>query len=173
MAANEYYNPTTSNQNPHSRCDDAPPPPPPSSTKPPVSLYTSHQASNPSYVNSPYSATPPIESPRHSLYPSRDSYYSNEPAGSLQDERQYADNIPLKSPQARPYSHDDFPGHNTQYPPSPESQLPAKPNRSHAKKQGWFKGKITWVVYVTTLVQIGVFIGQLVENGAFENSDIQ
>lgn len=32
-------------------------------------------------------------------------------------------------------------------------------------KQGWFRGKITWVVYVLTIAQLIVFIAQIVRNG--------
>jgi hypothetical protein len=38
-------------------------------------------------------------------------------------------------------------------------------SRRRKKRQGWFSGKITWVVFVTTLVQIGVFIGEIASNG--------
>ena len=35
------------------------------------------------------------------------------------------------------------------------------------KKKGFFKGKVTWVVYILTTVQVGVFIGELINNGMF------
>lgn len=33
------------------------------------------------------------------------------------------------------------------------------------KKEGWFSGRITWVVYILTAVQIGVFVGEIIKNG--------
>lgn len=37
------------------------------------------------------------------------------------------------------------------------------------KKKGWFKGKVPWVVYLLTTIQVGVFIGELVKNGTSFN----
>lgn len=166
MAANGYYDASTPNQHvAHQNNDPSPPSPPPSSTKPPTSLYTNYQPSRTSYVNSPYSATGPLDSPYGNSYHSRDSYYQGAAGSTLQDDRQYADNIPLKSPHPRPYSEDTLGGQNTQYPLSPESQQPPKSSRRRRKKQGWFRGRITWVVFLATLVQTGVFIGEIVLNG--------
>lgn len=167
MAANDYYNPSAHNHSSNYHLSDQqPPPPPPASTKPPTSLYTNYpppdRASNP---HSPYSNSGMLDSPSDNPHHSRDSYYSSQVAGgTLHDERQYADNIPLKSPQPRPYSQDDPARQSTHYPPSPESQQPPK-SRRKKKTQGWFRGKITWVVYAATLVQLGVFIGEIIENG--------
>lgn len=38
-------------------------------------------------------------------------------------------------------------------------------SREKTQEQGWFKGKITWVVYVLTIVQVIVFIVEIVKNG--------
>jgi hypothetical protein len=40
---------------------------------------------------------------------------------------------------------------------------PAREKRK--KKKGWFSGRVTWVVYILTTVQIGVFVGELIKNG--------
>jgi hypothetical protein len=166
MAANEYYTTTgASHKLSHQHHDGLPTQPSPSSTKPPTSLYTNYQPSRASYISSPYSATGPTDSLYDHSHHSRESYHSGVNGGSLQDERQYADNIPLKSPHPRPYSEDNLVGQNTQYPPSPESQQPPKSNHRRKKKQGWFTGKITWVVFLATLVQLGVFIAEIVKNG--------
>ena len=37
--------------------------------------------------------------------------------------------------------------------------------RRRKMKEGWFKGKITWVVYVLTAVQLVVFIAEIIKNG--------
>ncbi|KAF2452085.1 rhomboid-domain-containing protein [Karstenula rhodostoma CBS 690.94] len=41
------------------------------------------------------------------------------------------------------------------------------------KKKGWFSGRVTWVVYILTTVQIGVFIGEIIKNGILTGSPIQ
>lgn len=45
----------------------------------------------------------------------------------------------------------------------------AEPKRSRrrkeSKEQGWFKGKITWVCFILSIIQIVVFIYELVRNG--------
>lgn len=41
--------------------------------------------------------------------------------------------------------------------------------RRKKKKKGWFSGRVTWVVYILTTVQIGVFIGELIKNGTPKN----
>jgi hypothetical protein len=37
--------------------------------------------------------------------------------------------------------------------------------REQEKRQGWFHGQITWVVYILTVVQLIVFIVEIVRNG--------
>jgi hypothetical protein len=37
--------------------------------------------------------------------------------------------------------------------------------KSKKKKKGWFQGRVTWVVYILTTVQVGVFVGELIKNG--------
>lgn len=177
MAANEYYE-SSNTPNPYDThrpnllgppsppsASPKPPSPPPASTKPPTSLYTNYQSSGRSDLNSPYSATGPIDSPYDTPYHSRDSYHDGVVGGTLQDDRQYADTIPLKSPHPRPYSEDQLVGQHIQYPPSPGSQHLPNSDRRKKRRQGWFSGKITWVVFVVTLVQVGVFIGEIVSNG--------
>ncbi|KAF4553801.1 Rhomboid-like protein 3 [Elsinoe fawcettii] len=41
------------------------------------------------------------------------------------------------------------------------------------ERQGWFKGKITWCCFFFSVVQIGVFIGELARNGALTGIPIQ
>lgn len=161
MAANEYYNPHVAL--PYT--SPSPLPPSPSSTKPLTTSYTDFQPSKPSYTNMPYSASGSIDASYDNPHHLRDSYYQGAAGSTLQDDHQYADNIPLRSSNPRPDSHDSLSGLATQYPPSPESQHPPGRTGRRKKKQGWFTGKITWVVYLATLVQIGVFIGEIANNG--------
>ena len=37
--------------------------------------------------------------------------------------------------------------------------------RGEPKKKGWFSGRVTWVVYILTVVQVGVFVGEIIKNG--------
>ncbi|CAK4032119.1 rhomboid family membrane [Lecanosticta acicola] len=40
-------------------------------------------------------------------------------------------------------------------------------------RQGWFRGKITWVVYVLTLAQLIVFIAEIIRNAVLTKSPIE
>jgi membrane associated rhomboid family serine protease len=45
-----------------------------------------------------------------------------------------------------------------QFPPNaPKERIPSR-------RGGWFKGKITWAVYILSTVQIAIFIGELIKN---------
>jgi membrane associated rhomboid family serine protease len=58
-------------------------------------------------------------------------------------------------------------GHAEQYGSQPQ------PRASRRKKeQGWFKGKITWGCYILFLIQIAVFIAELVRNGILTGTPI-
>lgn len=48
----------------------------------------------------------------------------------------------------------------------------AKPNRRSGRRDdedGWFRGKITWVVFVLTTAQIIVFLAEIIKNGKLSN----
>ncbi|KAK1812748.1 hypothetical protein LTR12_012842 [Friedmanniomyces endolithicus] len=45
--------------------------------------------------------------------------------------------------------------------------------RKSTPRQGWFKGRVTWVVYILTVVELIVFIAELVKNGILTNSPIE
>lgn len=53
------------------------------------------------------------------------------------------------------------------YSPDPEVRgvYEPEPVPRRSRKKGWFSGRVTWVVYILTTVQIGVFVGELVQNG--------
>ncbi|KAK3616080.1 hypothetical protein LTR56_022432 [Elasticomyces elasticus] len=48
-----------------------------------------------------------------------------------------------------------------------------KRRRKSTSQQGWFKGRITWVVYVLSVVEICVFIAELVKNGILTKTPIE
>ena len=87
--------------------------------------------------------------------------------GSVQTMDQYADNIPLKSSK-KSRLRTDWRNETSEYPPSPESQrdpgIGLVPHPTPMTKKGWLKGKIPWVVYIVSTVQIAVFIAEIVKN---------
>ena len=50
----------------------------------------------------------------------------------------------------------------------------ADPRRERRQKgrrrDGWFRGQITWVVYTLTVIQLAVFIAELVKNGKIHHT---
>lgn len=42
---------------------------------------------------------------------------------------------------------------------------PRKQKRRRSSGEGWFKGKITWVVFILSFVQLVVFIAEIIRNG--------
>jgi hypothetical protein len=156
MAANDYYNRFRPEAPPESRYSpfhDGYPTPPPN--KPlPAAPYD--------YNTDPYHN-------RHSQtsFVADNSY--DVVGGGNHGGEQYAEDIPLK-PNAQQPSHVPEPNwmhQNTQYPPevplSPEVQARGRGRRPW--RQGFFKGKIPWVTYLLTLVDVGVFVGELISSG--------
>jgi membrane associated rhomboid family serine protease len=62
---------------------------------------------------------------------------------------------------------------NTAYPPSPEAQTSSQllPKRKK-KKKGFFSGRIAWVCYITALVDVTVFIVEIIRNSIVTGSPI-
>jgi hypothetical protein len=169
MAANDYFN-SSSNFDQRFQ-DNNPPPPPPSSAKP-APIYTSPNSVSPSPYQS-YGGRHANRDSQNTLF-SEPDYYSGGHGGRGNGSDQYADDIPLKS-NARHSGQGPWMNENTQYPPSPESQrLPPMDNSSthegRSRRKKFFKKKIPWVVYVTTLAQIIVFIVEIVRNGMLQPS---
>lgn len=114
------------------------------------------------------------------------SYYTNDPLDHRQDNSSpappnnpsrlnpYSDHVPMQNQQRIQTNQSEWPStQHTAYPPSPESQNPdpallaASNKRRKKKKTGlarFFSGKIPWFVYFITLVQITVFIVEIVKN---------
>jgi hypothetical protein len=166
MAANDYYDTPSE---PSRKRVDGPLPPVPY----PYSSYTSnpqqHQAS---------SISSPFEDPSYRPYGRQSSQslasdpaYNNAGSGRHEFEPSpYSDNIPLR-PQLRKSSSDLL---NSHYRPSDaEGARPPletrKKSRTGAtrrkKKKGLWSGRIPFVVYFFTLVQVIVFIAELVKSG--------
>jgi membrane associated rhomboid family serine protease len=99
------------------------------------------------------------------------SYHDSRPKPPAKDH--YTDPIPLKPSNKIDTSSQDLHTQNAQYPPSPEVQTSSEllPKR-RKKKKGFFSGRIAWVVYTTTLVQITVFIVEIIKNSMITGSPI-
>jgi len=146
MAANDYYNsyrPEPSPQGRYSPFDDG----------------YHHPASDKPLPSSPYDH-------RHS----QNSFISDNPydpvGGGHHGGEQYAEDIPLKPNAQQPpqVQEPNWMHQNTQY--SPEVPLsPRADARGRRRRQGFFKRKIAWVTYLLTVIDIGVFIGELIRNG--------
>lgn len=159
MAANEYYNPSPSQGN--QRRSDAPPPHLPLD---PYATYSSHSMQpSPPHVSSSYEDTSyrPYADRTQQSTPS--AYYASGGGGRETEPNPYSDDIPLRQHPSKGCSeilHDPLP-HDPAIVDRP-SQNAARRRR----KQGFFgRGKIPWVVYILTLIQVCVFIAELVKNG--------
>ncbi|KAF2029241.1 rhomboid-domain-containing protein [Setomelanomma holmii] len=159
MAANDYYNTSyggagQQSGTTHGRKDDALPELPSNQAQHGVSPFDDHN-----YYSTPNS------SGALGGYPSNTSY-SNQ-----QDPFTDHNAIPLHAQPKMDGPHKDN-GSPTRYNADPEA-FP-RPSRTRSKKKtGWFSGRITWVVYILTTVQIGVFLGELIKNGMLTGTPIE
>jgi hypothetical protein len=122
----------------------------------------------------------PPHSPTLSAYDSHnDPYGRRHSQASFTDENafmggrnhpndQYGEDIPLK-PNVQQSQDPHWMNQNTAY----NSDMPMDPDMSQRKrrgrpaKRGFFQGKIPWVTYLLTIVDIGVFVGELIYSGEF------
>ncbi|KAF2710213.1 rhomboid family membrane protein-like protein [Pleomassaria siparia CBS 279.74] len=180
MAANDYYNSSASGHLPPHNRSDAPLPPVPGShstqsISPVTSPYDEHDDHNnhndynfpPTHSNSA-AALPLNTSYDNQNYSDRDhtdtSYHGH---NDSQSSDPFADQnaIPLHqqgrmAPGSKRYDSDQ----EARYPPGHEKNI---------KKKGWLSGRVTWVVYILTTVQIGVFVGELIKNGMLTGTPIE
>lgn len=145
MAANDYYN----SQQPHrTPCEDyrnAPLPPVPRT-----------------YSNSPYSSTTHLAqpySPTYSTSGRHDDPYEDDNSIPLSGRKKHesATSIsPLWQQNSQQQQEDD---------PFVRDADPRRKRSVGRRKDGWFSGQITWVVFTLTVIQLAVFIAQLAKNG--------
>ncbi|KAJ5723968.1 hypothetical protein N7488_002003 [Penicillium malachiteum] len=160
MAANEYY---------HSNI----PSPPPYEANP---ARPEHISSAPGfgYANSNLPNRDDPSAPYHNRE-SQQSFASEhgayQTAGRAGENDHYAENIPLKS-QTQFGNNPDWMQQQTQYPPSPGA-LEDSRRRANPRKKGFFKKKPAWVTWTLTLVQVIVFIVELVKAAQFTGSPIE
>jgi len=150
MAANDYYQ--TSSQQYQAFNSSAPSGPSPYSQN---NYYASHGQSAPSVAPSYHSNDPYQPESRPPPAPLN----KPSPVNAKNNARVHTNQSEWPSTQ------------NTTYPPSPESQQPhpallPSPTKSkrRKKKGGFFSGKVPWFVYFMTLVQVTVFVVEIIKN---------
>jgi membrane associated rhomboid family serine protease len=172
MATNDYYNPSLSqDQGHHNRFyDDQAPPPPPASSKPPRPFPS--LASNPSPYND-YGYGHSYQNSQQTLNSDSGDYAGA--GGRTHDSVSYADNIPLKT-HAQTSASEEWVPQDVHDPVSPESQRPAPLQdlgQQPKKKARFLSRQTTWFVYIVSLIQICVFIAELVRNAQLTGSPIE
>ncbi|KAI2032082.1 hypothetical protein LOZ39_005988 [Ophidiomyces ophidiicola] len=120
--------------------------------------YGHHQAA-PSYVNH--------YGPKHSQYPTSDNNLAA--GGGKYHSNEYADDIPLK-PNASQPARPEFADVETQYAHASPQREPSS-SRSKRKRHSRFK-RMPWVVYITSAIQVAVFIAEIVKNAQLTGSPI-
>jgi hypothetical protein len=168
MASHDYYSSFPSNNAHPQNRTDAPLPPAPGnhsmqSISPVMSPFddhsrydypsTSHQnlAQNPAPLG--YGDTTYHGASDHNIHG------AYQPASHNGDPFADQNAIPLRT-------HGKMDASSTRYETDPEGNPYAPgPVPRKSRKKGWFKGRVTWVVYILTLVQVGVFVGELIKNG--------
>jgi len=149
MAANDYYRDAYMAQ----------------SSQPSRPHYNDRPTSHLAYAYNPATSSSSLDQsrpPNTYSHQQRPDYGVNDSSRPLP---QYSESIPLKQQSSLNTAPDDWRKQPTNYPPSPESQNPQllpKPERKTKKK--WFSGKVPWVVYTLSLIQLTVFIVEIIKN---------
>lgn len=171
MAANDYFNGfQDQNQN--------------NQHQPPHHTPTTHQKPEspppqPTWNNPPPSSPTPV-GPYANPYEHRYSTYTlgddhqqynnnNNMGGRMSEGDQYADNIPLKPNPPQKDGRPEWMDADTHYAPAQVPQTAPLDESGNSggrgRKNRFFKKKLAWVTYLTTLAQLIVFIIELVRNG--------
>lgn len=171
MAANDYYNHSSSGHNGQRYDYNAPLPPLPSSP----ALYPTSKPTDggnslpPSPFEDP--AYPPYPQHSQTSFGSDSGYYGAGQGDRVQDASAYADDRPLR-PHPQKKDSEEWTARNQQQYRLDDVGEAVEPGRGRKSSRGrrkrstgFFSGRIPWVVYILTLVQAGVFIGELVKNG--------
>lgn len=128
--------------------------------------FRRHAATPASHV-SPYEASEPdLRHPEHSHQTLASDPSAYPTAARANEHDYYSENIPLNT--HNHYANGPPPEwmrQPTHYPPSPEMMEVPIDGEGRKKKKGFFKKKLPWVTYTLTVVQIVVFIVELVKNG--------
>ena len=164
MTANDYYN-----SEPLRRPNEAPLPPLPNV----YSAYNPHQRSQ-----SRLSSVESHQDDSYQLHPQRSHGSDHGYHGAGYGVSPYSDDIPLR-PHPKQTSSDMY-GHDQQryfsegaYPPQDPAVVDRSSRSDRRSRRGLFSGKIPWVVYAFTLIQVAVFIAELIRNGVLTKTPIQ
>lgn len=168
MAANDYHdNSHQTASNPYLR----------TATKPLPPIGVLQYSSSPSFQ--PYSPHSPVSTiaSTDQLSQHRDSRFYPSKHGRPGAESPYSEDIPLKHhAKTSTSASDEWRDRQGQYPPSPESQIGhgpgLLPHPTRMKKKGFFSGKVPWVVFTLSLIQITVFIAEIIKNSIVTGSPI-
>ncbi|MCJ1376946.1 hypothetical protein MMC17_000036 [Xylographa soralifera] len=168
MATKAFYNTA-----PQKRSSEAKLPPLPI----PSSSYSAYRPQSVSHSESP--STPNFEKKgpfyRIQTQDSNDSESRLFNLGNDQnnDSGRFADNIPLRPQHEQISSDGELP---QKADPDLDKSLPIpvshrRKRRREPQKKGFFRGRVPWVVYIFTLIQLTVFIVEMVKNGEFSLYD--
>lgn len=202
MAANDYYNTSygssaqqhhdtayhgSGGQQEYGRTNGPLPPVPATSTPQPYKVDTSYQAQQVAspFDDSQYPAYPRPSQQENGSGRQSPHYYGRPGNSSPGHNNNYNNGDPFNDSNAIPLQNQGQDGHNKYgggyggasptagagYAEHYGGQPPDR-GRRPPKKQGWFKGKITWACYVLFLIQIAVFIAELVRNGQLQGTPI-
>ncbi|KAI9816913.1 MAG: hypothetical protein M1827_001558 [Pycnora praestabilis] len=180
MAANDYYNPASLDRYSDHNYNPSIQPPSPSKT-PANPIHATAAADSP--VSSHFDERM-YQSYSHSLQHqpsfSADSAYHGANSGRIEDQTPYADDIPLREYPQKLGTQGWAGSESQQYLPSPDGKQPDPmenagngSQRRRKGRGGFFSGKIPWVVYILTTIQVGVFIAEIVKNSVLTKSPIE
>ena len=163
MATEAFYGNSVRQQRPKSRL-----PPLPIA----LSSYTTHRPISTLPNDSPI--TPYIESKEsfynlqtHESNDSQPRFYGAGEGPKANDSDRFSENVPLRPPVDLSPS-DEHPPQESRR--ENESPLPhpvshrRRKKRREPEKKGFFQGRVPWVVYTLTLIQVTVFIAEMVKN---------
>ncbi|KAL8999829.1 MAG: hypothetical protein Q9169_001369 [Polycauliona sp. 2 TL-2023] len=176
MAANDYYN-TSDPPQTHKRRSDAPLPPVPDYELP---HKLNQKPSSPSPFTTPFddpTYRPYGQESQHSLSSEHAYYGAGGAPPKPYDPSPYSEDIPLQNHPSKqhpaPFAYDHHRQDNeAAYAARIEGQQRAGHDRRRQKK-GWFSGKIPWVVYTFTVIQVVVFIAEIARNAVLTGSPIE
>ncbi|MCJ1478885.1 hypothetical protein MMC13_007569 [Lambiella insularis] len=112
----------------------------------------------------------------HDSFDSESQLYSADGGGRRNDSGPFSDNIPLRPHPEPDASELDLPqtadSELDKSLPGPVGERRRKKRREPQKK-GLFQGRVPWVVYIFTLIQLTIFIVEMVKNAILTGSPIE
>jgi hypothetical protein len=166
MAANNYYhndysNPTHTSANAnayhdHDLRNEAPLPPLPYSTSPPGSPYVDGSRQPSAAPSSRYNNNDPYDD--HNAIPLDDRGRKH---GSMHS---VAPILPPQHPDDDPFVRDATPGKKRR-------RRSDGGDGRVVEDEGWFKGKITWVCFLFSVVQLVVFLAEIIKYGKLDTDE--